>query len=78
MIGLEAFLVALAEEIPIVAGDAMRGVEVSVTSLDVDLPVEIRVDSRARILASPPRGMWRAGFEIPLGAVKARFHVTEP
>lgn len=78
MIGLEAFLVALAEEIPIVAGDAMRGVEVAVTSLDVDLPVEIRVDSRARIFASPPRGMWRAGFEIPLGSVKARFHVMEP
>jgi len=58
------------------AGGPADGVSVQVGELSIEMPVEGRVRDGV-LLASPPRGRLRTGFDTPHGHVRARF-VVEP
>ena len=72
MTGFDALLVALVAALPASAGGPAEGAEVSVTHVDLDLPLEARLGSSG-LEASLPRGRLRTGFDPPLGRLAARF-----
>ena len=49
------------------------GLMLAVTGLDVSLPVEVLIGANARLWLSPPRGVMRTGFEMPLGRVRMQY-----
>jgi hypothetical protein len=52
-------------------GESGDGLAVAVTSLDLRLPVEVRISGRG-LWVSPPRGVMRTGFMVPHGRIRIR------
>ncbi len=69
----ERLLLTLADATAQGAGDPGYGVRVAVDDAHVTVPIESRIASDARLLATLPRGRLATGFQIPLGRVRARF-----
>jgi hypothetical protein len=69
-------LVALAEALPAGAGAPELGAVVQVTSIDMALPVEARIERDGVLRASLPRGRMATGFHVPHGQLRARFAPT--
>ena len=72
MTSLETLLVGLAEQLPEGAGGPDEGVAVTVTAVELDVPIESRL-APGRFEATLPRGRWKAGFDLPHGQLYARF-----
>jgi len=68
VIALEELLVAMIGELPIAGGDLV------VTAVELELPIESRLDGRGHLEASWPRGRFGTGFDPPLGAI--HLHLT--
>jgi hypothetical protein len=62
--------------LPLEAGDAAAGARVTVRTLDLDLPLEMRIEDGAELRASLPRGRMATGFDLPLGRIVAHFDVV--
>jgi hypothetical protein len=67
------FIVALGDALLKVQDEPHAGTRLSVTTVDVDLPLEARLGSGAELRASLPRGFMATGFRQPLGRVVLRF-----
>lgn len=74
---LAEVLSAVTGPLPLEAGGAAAGARVTVSTLDVDLPLEMRIGDGAELRASLPRGRMATGFDLPLGRLVAHFDVTE-
>jgi hypothetical protein len=72
MTSLETLLVELAEQLPEGAGGPDQGLGVTVTAVELELPIESRLEP-GKFAASLPRGRWKAGFDLPHGQLYARF-----
>jgi hypothetical protein len=70
-------LVALAGMVPARAGSRQAGLALRVSSLDLTLPIESRIEPGAELKASLPRGRLATGFDPPLGVLSARFETGE-
>lgn len=71
-------LVALAEDLPLEAGGAAFGVEITVTELDLEVPIEARIAGAGDLFASLPRGRFAVGFAVPHGRVRLQLRREEP
>ena len=71
MIALEDLLVAMIGELPLAGGDLV------VSAVELELPIESRLDARGHLEASWPRGRFGTGFDPPLGAVTLQLTVEE-
>jgi hypothetical protein len=71
--GVEHVLLDLADSILARAGGAEEGVAIHVTRVDLDVPCEMRINARAGLDASMPRGRMATGFDPPLGQLRAVF-----
>lgn len=72
MTGLEELLLHLADTLPSAAGSVKDGVRVRVEALDLDVPVESRIDAQG-LCMSLPRGRLRTGFDPELGRLRLTF-----
>jgi hypothetical protein len=72
MTSLETLLLDLAEQLPDGAGGPDEGMGLTVTAVEVDVPIESRLEP-GRFGATLPRGRWKAGFDLPHGQLYARF-----
>lgn len=70
---LEALIVGLVDALPVDAGGAEHGVRVAITSVDLAIPVETRVDAAGAVLASLPRGRLATGYDVELSQLALRF-----
>lgn len=68
MIALEELLVAMIGELPVAGGDLV------VAAVELELPIESRLDAHGHLEASWPRGRFGTGFDPPLGAIQ--LHLT--
>jgi hypothetical protein len=68
VIAFEQLLVTLIADLPMTGGDLV------VSSVELELPIESRLDPRGHLEASWPRGRFGTGFDPPLGAVT--LHLT--
>jgi hypothetical protein len=70
----EDLIVRLMDTVPLEAGDADRaGFDLVVTSLDVDMPIEARIEHGAVLSGSLPRGRLKTGFQSPHARLVVRF-----
>jgi hypothetical protein len=76
--GIEHVLVDLADSILARAGGSEDGIEVHVTRFDLEVPCELRLNARAGMDASMPRGRLATGFDPPLGQLRAMFQEGDP
>ncbi len=53
------------------------GLALDVDTLDVNLPIESRMQGDGELCASPPRGRLATGFDPPLGAVAVTLTVED-
>lgn len=72
MTSLETLLVELAEQLPVDAGGPEEGMGITVTAVELEIPIESRLEP-GKFAASLPRGRWKAGFDLPHGQLYARF-----
>jgi hypothetical protein len=72
MISLETLLLGLVEQLPDGAGGPAEGVGMTVTAVEVEVPIESRLEP-GQFGATLPRGRWKAGFDLPHGQLYARF-----
>jgi hypothetical protein len=72
MTSLETLLVDLAEQLPEGAGGPDDGVAVTVTAVELAVPIESRLEP-GKFGATLPRGRWKAGIYLPHGQLYARF-----
>ena len=66
-------LTALVAGLPDPIGSEEAGVRVSLTDVDLTLPIESRIDRGGVLHAGLPRGTLATGFDPPLGRLSARF-----
>lgn len=71
MIAFEKLLVAMIDDLPLEGGDLV------VSSVDLEIPIESRIDDHGRLEASWPRGRFGTGFDPPLGAMTIHLTVEE-
>ena len=71
--GIEQVLVDLADSILARAGGSEDGIAIHVTRFELDVPCELRLNGRAGLDASMPRGRLATGFDPPLGQLRAVF-----
>lgn len=71
MIAFERLLVAMIDDLPVRGGDLV------VSSVELEIPIESRIDEHGRLEASWPRGRVGTGFDPPLGAVTLHLTVEE-
>ena len=64
--------------LPLEAGAPGIGAMVTVSALDLELPLEMRIAAGAELRASLPRGRLATGFDVPLGRLVAHFDVVAP
>jgi hypothetical protein len=76
--GIEQVLVDLADSVLARAGGPEAGVAIRVTRFNLDVPCELRLNTRAGLDASMPRGRLATGFDPPLGQIRAVFVEAEP
>lgn len=76
MIPLDALVVAMVGDLAVAAGDDHLGL--TVDGLEVSLPIESRITSDGRLLATPPRGSLRTGFDAPHGELSLGFVARSP
>jgi hypothetical protein len=69
---VQDFLSELAERVPSIV-DRAAGVAIDVTELVIELPVESRIDQRAQLALSAPRGRMSTGFAQVHGRLRVRF-----
>jgi hypothetical protein len=74
LVPLADLLVGVTAALPIAAGGETG---ISVVAMDLDLPVETRIDRGGELHASLPRGRMATGFDLPHGRVVARFEVVD-
>jgi hypothetical protein len=80
-ISLQSFaelLAATVGPLPLEAGNAAVGARVAVSALDLDVPLEIRIDDGAELRVSLPRGRLATGFDPPHGRLAAHFDLVAP
>jgi hypothetical protein len=75
MTSFEQLLIDLVDNLPPDEGRATDGIRVAITSVEMNLPIESRMMG-GRFSACLPRGCWQSGFEVPHGALAARFERT--
>jgi hypothetical protein len=75
---LGELLVQLASALPTGAFDPVGGTSLRCDDLDLELPLEARLEHGAELHATLPRGRLATGFDPPLGRLVAHFEVTEP
>ena len=71
-------MIALLGALPPTAGRADGGTTVTVTDLDLTVPIESRIGHQGVLHASLPRGQMTTGFAVPLGRLQVRATVQEP
>jgi hypothetical protein len=70
---LGELLDAVTATLPLQAGEPAAGARVAVRTLDLDLPLEARIEAGAELRVSLPRGRLATGFDTPLGRLVAHF-----
>ena len=70
---LEALIVGLVDALPADAGGPEHGVRVAITSVDLTIPVETRLDAAGLVRASLPRGRLATGYDVQLSRMALRF-----
>jgi hypothetical protein len=65
-------MVALVGALPSTAGEPGAGATITVTTLDLTVPIESRIGGQGVLHASLPRGVMDTGFRLPLGRLKMR------
>jgi hypothetical protein len=73
---LATLLVALTAPLVRGAGGPPDGVALSVSRIDVDVPLETRIGASG-IAASLPRGLLATGFDYPRGRLRLRIDAAE-
>lgn len=63
MIAFDQLLVAMIDELPLGSGDLV------VSGVELELPIESRLDAAGQLQVSWPRGRMTTGFDPPLGAL---------
>jgi hypothetical protein len=76
MLPFAELLVRLAELVPARARSPRSGVELSVSAMDLTLPIESRIVHGGELRASLPRGRMSTGFDPPLAQVTVRYEVS--
>jgi hypothetical protein len=72
-------MIALLGALPPAAGHADGGATtVTVTDLDLTVPIESRIGHQGVLHASLPRGKMTTGFAVPLGRLQLRATVQDP
>ncbi len=74
---LAELIVELASALPTGASDPVGGTYLRCDDLDLEMPLEARLEHGAELHASLPRGRLATGFDPPLGRLVAHFEVTE-
>jgi hypothetical protein len=69
---LEQLLTELVDNLPADAGSVAEGIKVAITTVEVILPIESRLNG-GHFGACWPRGRWQSGFELPAGSLATRF-----
>jgi hypothetical protein len=64
---------AVAQSLPSGAGDPRSGIAISVTDIELTIPIEVRLSKGAELRASLPRGRMSTGFVLPHARLFARF-----
>src|SRR5262249_55645935 len=75
---LHEVLETVTGRLPFAAGEPAAGARLTVSTLDLDLPLEMRIESGAELRVSLPRGRMATGFDLPLGRITAHFDVVAP
>jgi hypothetical protein len=75
---LGELLAAVTAMLPLEAGSAAAGASVAVSTLDLDVPLEARIEAGAELRVSLPRGRLATGFDVPLGRLVAHFDRVAP
>jgi hypothetical protein len=75
MTSLGQLLTDLVDDLPPDQGGSADGIRVSITSVEMNLPIESSMLG-GRFAACLPRGRWQSGFEVPHGLLAARFERT--
>jgi hypothetical protein len=70
---LAELLGAVTAALPLEAGSVAAGASVAVSALDLDLPLEARIEDGAELRVSLPRGRLSTGFDVPLGRLVAHY-----
>lgn len=71
MTGIDELLVAMIDELP------QRGGDLVVSGVELELPIESRIDGAGRLEASWPRGRMVTGFDPVLGAISVTLAVED-
>jgi hypothetical protein len=72
MNAINVFLQDLAESLPTSAGTIEDGIAVAIDELELDMPIEIRIETNG-LCVSLPRGRLATGFDPQHGRVRVRF-----
>jgi hypothetical protein len=72
LIALDELLVSLAGDLSPDVGSVVDGVRVHVTTMDLDLPMEVRIAEGGRLLATLPRNRLATGFDLPAARMSLR------
>jgi hypothetical protein len=70
MVGFDQLLIELMRSLPTSAGD--EDSQIAVTDLDLEVPLEARIESRGTLKATLPRGRMSTGFDVPLARLRVR------
>ncbi len=70
MVGFDELLIELLRALPTSAGD--EDSQITVTDLELTLPLEARIDARGTLKATLPRGRMTTGFDLPHAHLRVR------
>lgn len=73
MTNLPTLLLEMAASLPPDQGGGDEGVAVSIETVGLRLPIEVRFDGHGRLGASLPRNRMATGFDTPVSILAATF-----
>lgn len=74
---MDLLIAELAEVVPAQVGGDEAGLDVVVSEVEFDLPIEARIEAQG-LIASTPRGRLDTGFSVPHGRLRLRLRERGP